>query len=562
MSNPRAFSYIRWSSVAQSAGDSLRRQQASAIQYCAEHALDLVDASAFIDAGVSGYSVKSKDREALSRFIDQIGSNLIPVGSYLLIENMDRLSRESITQSLPLFLNIVNSGINLVTLSDGKVYSNSDSDITLLDIMVVGFELERANSESVRKSEMGLKTWEHKRAEISTNPSSRKLTKIAPAWFRLSVDRTEFVPIPERVKIVREMFDSCIAGIGLNVIADRLNDRGITPWGKGKKRATKWRSSYIVKCLSNRAVLGEYQMNVVPLKQRTGSPDEITVVHDYYPAIVSESIFYQAMDARASRKLSGGRRGSTFNSLFSGLLVCGYCDSVAGYRDKSRGYVRLECLGKCGCSNSDYRLFESVFLKYVKTIDYQTMLTTSSTTSEFSIQSCVNSVKEQKGKLLELARKHSDIMDMIIDYKHEKLNPARLQTRIREIDNQIDIDTGILLRLESELDHQRGLASRSSLNRFDVIGLIDSLADESALYETRAKLATVISQSVERIQVFSDGLPASFHNPCFRVWFKSGNRQLVSYDKSGLLKLPSPVQLADLPDYDTGEPEWYGDPID
>ncbi|MAP11497.1 MAG: hypothetical protein CMQ61_05530 [Gammaproteobacteria bacterium] len=90
---PRAYSYLRFSTPEQMSGDSMRRQASAAHRYALDHGLELDDAVSFRDLGVSAYRGKNATEGALRDFILAVDEGHIPRGSYLLVENLDRLSR-------------------------------------------------------------------------------------------------------------------------------------------------------------------------------------------------------------------------------------------------------------------------------------------------------------------------------------------------------------------------------------------------------------------------------------------------------------------------------------
>ncbi|HEV8029566.1 MAG TPA: recombinase family protein, partial [Stellaceae bacterium] len=89
---PRAYSYLRFSTPEQEHGDSLRRQASMAEAYADKHGLEL-DARSYRDLGVSAFRGANAETGMLGEFLDLVRSKAIPQGSYLLVESMDRLSR-------------------------------------------------------------------------------------------------------------------------------------------------------------------------------------------------------------------------------------------------------------------------------------------------------------------------------------------------------------------------------------------------------------------------------------------------------------------------------------
>lgn len=97
----KAFSYLRFSSAAQAAGDSLRRQLALAEEWAAKHPEIELDTTTR-DLGVSAYKGEHRVKGALAAFLKRVEQGQIPPGSFLLIEAFDRLSRENETVAINL----------------------------------------------------------------------------------------------------------------------------------------------------------------------------------------------------------------------------------------------------------------------------------------------------------------------------------------------------------------------------------------------------------------------------------------------------------------------------
>jgi DNA invertase Pin-like site-specific DNA recombinase len=109
---------------------------------------------ALADKGVSALRGKNRSVEhALGRFLELAKKGTGPVqrGDYLVIENLDRLSREEERTALRLWLDILDAGINIVQLSPETIFRHERSDMT--DIIRAIIELSRGHSESRLKSE-------------------------------------------------------------------------------------------------------------------------------------------------------------------------------------------------------------------------------------------------------------------------------------------------------------------------------------------------------------------------------------------------------------------------
>jgi DNA invertase Pin-like site-specific DNA recombinase len=75
--------------------------------YAAEHGLELVDESRLQDIGVSAFKGANVADGALGRFLAAVKANKVPRGSFLLVESLDRLSRQAPFKSFAIFSEII-----------------------------------------------------------------------------------------------------------------------------------------------------------------------------------------------------------------------------------------------------------------------------------------------------------------------------------------------------------------------------------------------------------------------------------------------------------------------
>src|SRR4051812_32559267 len=96
-----AFSYIRFSSERQKWGHSLKRQTEAAAAWCARNGVQLDTSRTWHDLGTSAFTGKHRDnpdRHALAAFLEMVEKDKTGSlrGSYLIIESLDRLTREHV----------------------------------------------------------------------------------------------------------------------------------------------------------------------------------------------------------------------------------------------------------------------------------------------------------------------------------------------------------------------------------------------------------------------------------------------------------------------------------
>src|SRR5688572_26822263 len=99
----RAYSYIRFSRPEQLRGDSLRRQLELSETWCRKNKVFLDDTLKLRDLGVSAHRGQNATTGKLGAFLEAIKDGIVKPGSILLVESLDRLSRNQILDALNLF---------------------------------------------------------------------------------------------------------------------------------------------------------------------------------------------------------------------------------------------------------------------------------------------------------------------------------------------------------------------------------------------------------------------------------------------------------------------------
>ena len=236
-----AFSYLRFSTQGQAAGDSRRRQMAMAEKYAADHRLKLEASLSFRDLGVSAFRGKNAKEGALRAFLEAIEHNLVPPNSFLLIESLDRLSRDRILAAQSLFLQIVQAGVTIVTLVDQRSYSLEGLNQNPLDLIISLVSMMRANEESEMKSRRIRAAFDLKRANLSEKPWSGR----CPGWLRLDKDTGQFLVVEERANVVRRIYRETLAGTSHQSMARRMNEEQVPLFGHGNQRGKMWQKSLV-----------------------------------------------------------------------------------------------------------------------------------------------------------------------------------------------------------------------------------------------------------------------------------------------------------------------------
>lgn len=352
---PKAYSYLRFSTPEQMKGDSFRRQAAMAEEYAARHGLDLDTELTFRDLGVSAFRGRNARQGALGAFLRAVDEGAVAEGSFLLVENLDRVSRQDPWEALPIFQQIINAGITIVSLQDDRTYSRAEMRANPWKIMESLMFMVRAHDESDKKSRRLAEAWKGKRAKVAEKP----LTSRAVAWVERDPSTGGFRLIPERAEVVRRIFAMTLEGRGQNLIAQALNREGVPTFGDNgtKRKAGMWHRSYVAKILGNPAAMGTMVPHVVDHATGRKVRKPLDPVPGYYPAAVDAETFQavQAMKAEAGRKAPVVRGGEAVGPRFilASLAKCPECGGSMtrkspGSRPKSGRPVLICAKAKAG----------------------------------------------------------------------------------------------------------------------------------------------------------------------------------------------------------------------
>lgn len=364
---PKAYSYIRFSTSKQELGDSLRRQMELAEKYAAKQGLEL-DTVSYRDLGVSAFKRRNLKKGALAAFIQAVKSGKIEKGSYLLVEQFDRLSRADIDVAVMMLLELVHSGIILVTLEDEKIW-NETTVKDMSNLMLSIAFMSRANNESAAKARRLSSIWERKKALAAEKKTIA--TRECPRWLKVNSDKTAFIIIDDRVESIKKVFSMRIQGHGVVSIVNRANKER---WPAPAKRGS-WHTSLVGRLLRNRALLGEYQ----PHKnydddgdtRRTAAGDPVP---NFYPAVIDEKTFLLARAVAERKGRFPGRRDPNHKNWLQGLLRCS-CGKSLVRKNKGADYARYYCTGRVrgltNCPSVGTKLIEDAVIGMVATASPQ-----------------------------------------------------------------------------------------------------------------------------------------------------------------------------------------------
>jgi hypothetical protein len=431
-------------------------------------------------------------------------------GSHLIVESLDRLSRDLVLRALGVFSELLEAGIIIHTTTDGKVYDWKSVNGNTSDLIISITIMIRANEESSMKAYRQLQTWERKRSDAKM----LKLTSRCPTWLELAPDRKSFrvrdrcTETVSRTAIIVRIFTETANGIGCDKIARRLNAEGIRPFAHGRL----WHGGSVRAYLENRAVLGEYQPGKTEVYDDDGVRQTRRVpagdpIPDYYPRIVWDELWHRAwasIDTRRNKTgvaNAGGRRGTKLTNLFGQLAICARCRGVLNVRDRGAGR-RSPAFLQCsnfrnggGCTNSrQYAVapLEHAILTYIEEINLHEA-------APVELRLLETSVAVQR----ERADKLRDRIDELLEMAADGLKSARAKAQAEE--GVLESLKADIAEAENRLANLRGavpLLERQAV----VAALREQLHDEGAdIYAIRARLRQSLREIITYLTLFPNG---------------------------------------------------------
>lgn len=293
-----AYSYIRFSRAHQIEGDSLRRQSKATAEYCERHKLTLDESLNLRDLGVSAYRGKNAKQGALSRFIAACEAGIVPRGSALILESLDRLSRQSPRKTVRLLTELLDDyGIEIHLTQAGKVFKPENEDGVDL-IFAVALAM-RAHEESETKSKRLKEAFEQKRKKAAAG--NDYVSKTLPWWLTWDEAEENIICPDDRREILERIFREVADGASPLAVARMLNDEGKPTW---RPKAKVWLDSRVRDTINSDAPLGTIEST-----KKTKLLGRKWELAGYYPAVIDPAV---AADARATirqnRKRLAGRK--------------------------------------------------------------------------------------------------------------------------------------------------------------------------------------------------------------------------------------------------------------
>ena len=325
-----------------------------------------LDTSLKPDRAVSAFRGRHRKKGNLAAFLKKVHSREVKPGSALIVESLDRLSREEPEFAYDFLREITSAGIEVHTILDKEVYRSGEMDELKMFKAIITHS--RSSQESKRKSERCTEAAAKNRDKARDGVC---ISARVPGWLS-AVKAGTIEPHPKHAETVRRIFQLASEGIGINRITDILIKERIPAFNRNER----WYPYYVGEVLRNKAVIGEYQPGTHPrggVWSPAGSP-----IPDYYPRLISDQLWHQVQDIRAGNWARGkvqvgkyhGSGRNSWKNLFSNLVIDEGGNSMIYKQVAERSYLVSSDRAKFRTHKMRYPIFEKVMLRLLDDIDY------------------------------------------------------------------------------------------------------------------------------------------------------------------------------------------------
>jgi len=329
-----AFSYLRVSSAKQATEDrsGLDRQGDAFLPFCDRHGL-VPSLDPVIDAGISAFRGSNRRKGALASFLEAARNGTVPAGAVLVVEDLDRFSRESASYAEATLLELFELGLAIGIVRDDVVVDRATYDREIGVRLQFLVRRDAAHDYSRKLSERVAAA--HERTRARSRQGEQVATHWRPQWLDFDEASGAYV-LNDRWPTYRRALDLCLEGLGQSRVARQLNAEG-----HRNAHGNLWSGAAVARIWCDRRLLGERSL-VIP-----GS-DEREIQAGHFPAAITRAEFDQLREVVAKRCAHRGRagRGDKRHNLFQGLL---HCECGAGMRLEMMVRKNGDCYGYLVC---------------------------------------------------------------------------------------------------------------------------------------------------------------------------------------------------------------------
>ena len=482
--------------------NSITNQKTLLSKYAAEHGFRNIQF--FIDDGYSGTSFQRPGFQEMMRYVKDYSVSAV------IVKDLSRLGREySYMGRLQDFI-FPAYDVRFIAINDDVDSAKGENDFAVFKNVFNDYYAKDTSKKIRAVVKMRGEAGEH----IASNPPY--------GYIKDPQDKKKWIVDEGAAKVVRRIFNLCIAGKGPMQIAKILTDDKVltvTAYHARQKGWTmpenlyQWCAKSVAGILERREYTGctvnfKTYTKSLKFKKRMENPVENQkVFEDTQPAIIDKGQWERVQELRKNKRRPT-KTGRT--SMFSGLLYCADCGAKLyfctcnTYKDNSQNHFVCSNYksntGSCKIHYiRDQVLYRIVLETIQRTLTYVRMFR-----KDFKLEMLAQDEESRKAELAEKqkalsgAKKRMEDLDRIIQHIYEdnvlgKLSDSRYLKLSRQYEKEQAEIEQLAAVLEREIETQAGQVS--DVNKF--LKLVDKYLDIPELD------AAILNELVSRIVVHS-----------------------------------------------------------
>lgn len=482
--------------------NSITNQKTLLSKYAAEHGFRNIQF--FIDDGYSGTSFQRPGFQEMMRYVKDYSVSAV------IVKDLSRLGREySYMGRLQDFI-FPAYDVRFIAINDDVDSAKGGNDFAVFKNVFNDYYAKDTSKKIRAVVKMRGEAGEH----IASNPPY--------GYIKDPQDKKKWIVDEGAAKVVRRIFNLCIAGKGPMQIAKILTDDKVltvTAYHARQKGWTmpenlyQWCAKSVAGILERREYTGctvnfKTYTKSLKFKKRMENPVENQkVFEDTQPAIIEKGQWERVQELRKNKRRPT-KTGRT--SMFSGLLYCADCGAKLyfctcnTYKDDSQNhFVCSNYKSNTGSCKIHY-IREQVLYRIVLETIRQTLSYVRMFRKDFKLEMLAQDEESRKAELAEKqkalsgAKKRMEDLDRIIQHIYEdnvlgKLSDSRYLKLSRQYEKEQTEIEQLAAVLEREIEAQTGQVS--DVNEF--LKLVDKYLDIPKLD------AAILNELVSKIVVHS-----------------------------------------------------------
>lgn len=493
--------YARVSTGLDSQKDSLESQVLYFENHIKEKGWELVDV--YADEGITGTSTAR--RESLKRLMRDAENGKFDV---VLIKALSRLSRDT-ADTLHIVRTLRSHNVTLFSSREGEI----DDEMVLAVISAVN---QRQSEDTSYNVSWGIAVKSREGIFHGTPPFG--YDKVKPG---------KLVPNPVHAPTVQLIFNLYLnQGMGVQAIANYLDDKGILP---SRKNAKKWYDSSIRLILTNRHYTGDLvqgrskvdskdkihlQKKGYKKRQKIDESEWIIIPNTHEPLITREQ--FEAVQEKMKEKAVRVFRGRGRKSLFARVAFCADCGAGMNYKNDRHSYVcstyQKNTSKKCSSHIIKHDVLKQVVLDNLKDL-IQNSLNMQSLVDVTIHRAGIkkdNAVKELEKVQHEISKLDKEIIQLTRKWSSGDIDKEMFNACCGAVRNERTALDERKVRLESEILNEHDTESKVTVFKAELMKFASlDVSNEEILRD-------MIHKMINRIEVQADGsieISYNFQNP-------------------------------------------------